>query len=146
MKNIIIIRLENTMFNTSHISRHLQKAKDRNGYLNTSFPKCKMNGDMVEVIDFISMARALGKDIQVRIVTRFRREVVWRLLRNNSLTWCQVCDSIETAAKGEDKSGMVLFSTDESDRLYAMQNEIALAEETSVRAMGVRKTPLWRAA
>ena len=34
MKNTIIIRLENTMFNTKHVTNHLQKAKDKNEYVN----------------------------------------------------------------------------------------------------------------
>ena len=146
MKNTIIIRLENTMFNTKHITNHLQKAKDKNEYVNTSLPKCKMNSDMIEIIDFISKVRSMGKKIQVRIITQFKSDVVWKLLNNNNLTWCQICNSIEIASKDQDKSSMVLYSTNEYDKQYAMQNEIAIANEISINEMGVRKTPTKKAA
>lgn len=141
MKNTIIIRLENTMFNTKHITSHLQKAKDKNEYVNTSLPKCKMNSDMIEIIDFISKVRSMGKKILVRIITQFKSDVVWKLLNNNNLTWCQICNSIEIASKDQDKSSMVLYSTNEYDKQYAMQNEIAIANEISINEMGVRKAP-----
>lgn len=146
MKNTIIIRLENTMFNTKHITSHLQKAKDKNEYVNTSLPKCKMNSDMIEIIDFISKVRSMGKKIQVRIITQFKSDVVWKLLNNNNLTWCQICNSIEIASKDQDKSSMVLYSINEYDKQYAMQNEIAIANEISINEMGVRKTPTKKAA
>ena len=146
MKNTIIIRLENTMFNTKHITSHLQKAKNKNEYVNTSLPKCKMNSDMIEIIDFISKVRSMGKKIQVRIITQFKSDVVWKLLNNNNLTWCQICNSIEIASKDQDKSSMVLYSTNEYDKQYAMQNEIAIANEISINEMGVRKTPTKKAA
>ena len=146
MKNTIIIRLENTMFNTKHVTNHLQKAKDKNEYVNTSLPKCKMNSDMIEIIDFISKVRSMGKKIQVRIITQFKSDVVWKLLNNNNLTWCQICNSIEIASKDQDKSSMVLYSTNEYDKQYAMQNEIAIANEISINEMGVRKTPTKKAA
>ena len=146
MKNTIIIRLENTMFNTKHVTNHLQKAKDKNEYVNTSLPKCKMNSDMIEIIDFISKVRSMGKKIQVRIITQFKSDVVCKLLKNNNLTWCQICNSIEIASKDQDKSSMVLYSTNEYDKQYAMQNEIAIANEISINEMGVRKTPTKMAA
>ena len=146
MKNTIIIRLENTMFNTKHITSHLQKAKNKNEYVNTSLPKCKMNSDMIEIIDFISKVRSMGKKIQVKIITQFKSDVVWKLLNNNNLTWCQICNSIEIASKDQDKSSMVLYSTNEYDKQYAMQNEIAIANEISINEMGVRKTPTKKAA
>lgn len=146
MKNTIIIRLENTMFNTKHITNHLQKAKDKNEYVNSSLPKCKMNSDMIEIIDFISKVRSMGKKIQVRIITQFKSDVVWKLLNNNNLTWCQICNSIEIASKDQDKSTMIVYSTNEYDKQYAMQNEIAIANEISINEMGVRKTPTKKAA
>ena len=146
MKNTIIIRLENTMFNTKHITNHLQKAKDKNEYVNSSLPKCKMNSDMIEIIDFISKVRSMGKKIQVRIITQFKSDVVWKLLNNNNFTWCQICNSIEIASKDQDKSTMIVYSTNEYDKQYAMQNEIAIANEISINEMGVRKTPTKKAA
>jgi len=146
MKNTIIIRLENTMFNTKHITSHLQKAKDKNEYVNTSLPKCKMNSDMIEIIDFISKVKSMGKKIQVKIITQFKSDVVWKLLRNNNLTWIQICNSIESACKGEDKSTMIVYSINEYDKQYAMQNEIAIANEISINEMGVRKAPTKMAA
>jgi len=41
---------------------------------------------------------------------------------------------------------MVLYSTNEYDKQYAMQNEIAIANEISINEMGVRKTPTKMAA
>ena len=146
MKNTIIIRLENTMFNTKHITSHLQKAKDKNEYVNTSLPKCKMNSDMIDIIDFISKVKSMGKKIQVKIITQFKSDVVWKLLRNNNLTWCQICNSIENASKDQEKSTMIVYSTNEYDKQYAIQNEIAIANEISINEMGVRKAPTKMAA
>ena len=146
MKNTIIIRLENTMFNTKHVTNHLQKAKDKNEYVITSLPKCKMNSDMIEIIDFISKVKSMDKKIQVKIITQFKSDVVWKLLNNNNLIWCQICNSIEIASKDQDKSSMVLYSSNEYDKQYAMQNEIAIANEISINEMGVRKTPTKKAA
>ena len=146
MKNTIIIRLENTMFNTKHITSHLQKAKDKNEYVNTSLPKCKMNSDMIEIIDFISKVKSMGKKIQVKIITQFKSDVVWKLLKNNNLTWCLICNSIENASKDQEKSTMIVYSINEYDKQYAMQNEIAIANEISINEMGVRKTPTKKAA
>ena len=42
MKNNIIIRLEDNLFATSHISRHLSAAKDKERYLSSALPKCKL--------------------------------------------------------------------------------------------------------
>ena len=36
---------------------------------------------------------------------------------------------------------MIVYSTNEYDKQYAMQNEIAIANEISINAMGVRKSP-----
>ena len=88
----------------------------------------------------------MGKKIQVRIITQFKSDVVWKLLNNNNLTWCQICNSIEIASKDQDKSSMVLYSTNEYDKQYAMQNEIAIANEISINEMGVRKAPTKMAA
>ena len=146
MKNTIIIRLENTMFNTNHVTNHLQKAKNKSEYVNTSLPKCKMKSDMIEIIDFISKVKAMGKNVQVKIISHFKSDIVWKLLKNNNLTWCQICSSIENASNGQDKSSMLLYSTNDNDKQYAMQNEIAVANEISVHAMGVRKATKTRAA
>ena len=101
---------------------------------------------MIEIIDFISKVRSMGKKIQVRIITQFKSDVVWKLLNNNNLTWCQICNSIEIASKDQDKSTMIVYSTNEYDKQYAMQNEIAIANEISINEMGVRKTPTKKAA
>ena len=134
------------MFNTKHITSHLQKAKNKNEYVNTSLPKCKMNSDMIDIIDFISKVKSMGKKIQVKIITQFKSDVVWKLLRNNNLTWCQICNSIENASKDQEKSTMIVYSTNEYDKQYAMQNGIAIAKEISINEMGVRKTPTKKAA
>ena len=54
MKNNIIIRIENTMFNTKNIENHLPKAKDKNDYVNTSLPKCKVNNNLLEINELLS--------------------------------------------------------------------------------------------
>ena len=54
MKNNIIIRLENTMFNTKNIENHLPKAKEKNDNVKTSLPKCKINHNKLEISKLLS--------------------------------------------------------------------------------------------
>ena len=138
MKNNIIIRLENTLFNTNNINNHLSKAKDKNQYIKNSLPKCKLNNDIVEVIDFINKVKSI-KTVNVIVVSQFTSDVVWKLLRNNNLAWVQLKSSIENVCKGVDKSTTVLISTNDNDLQCATQYEIACTNEISINAIGVRK-------
>ena len=138
MKNNIIIRLENTLFNTNNINNHLSKAKDKNQYINNNLPKCKLNNDMIEMIDFINKVKTI-KTVNVIVVSQFTSEIVWKLLRNNNLAWVQLKSSIENVCKCVDKSTTVLISTNENDLQCAMQYEIACTNEISINAIGVRK-------
>ena len=138
MKNNIIIRLENTLFNTFNINNHLSKAKDKNQYINNNLPKCKLNNDMIEMIDFINKVKSI-KTVNVIVVSQFTSEIVWKLLRNNNLAWVQLKSSIENVCKSVDKSTTVLISTNENDLQCAMQYEIACTNEISINAIGVRK-------
>ena len=138
MKNDIIIRLENTLFNTFNINNHLSKAKDKNQYINNNLPKCKLNNDMIEMIDFINKVKSI-KTVNVIVVSHFTSEIVWKLLRNNNLAWVQLKSSIENVCKSVDKSTTVLISTNENDLQCAMQYEIACTNEISINAIGVRK-------
>lgn len=141
MKNNIIIRLENTLFNTFNINNHLSKAKDKNQYINNNLPKCKLNNDMIEMIDFINKVKSI-KTVNVIVVSQFTSEIVWKLLRNNNLAWAQLKSSIENVCKSVDKSTTVLISTNENDLQCAMQYEIACTNEISINAIGVRKATL----
>lgn len=141
MKNNIIIRLENTLFNTFNINNHLSKAKDKNQYINNNLPKCKLNNDMIEMIDFINKVKSI-KTVNVIVVSQFTSEIVWKLLRNNNLAWVQLKSSIENVCKSVDKSTTVLISTNENDLQCAMQYEIACTNEISINAIGVRKATL----
>ncbi len=141
MKNNIIIRLENTLFNTNNINNHLSKAKDKNQYINNNLPKCKLNNDMIEMIDFINKVKSI-KTVNVIVVSQFTSEIVWKLLRNNNLAWVQLKSSIENVCKSVDKSTTVLISTNENDLQCAMQYEIACTNEISINAIGVRKATL----
>ena len=141
MKNDIIIRLENTLFNTFNINNHLSKAKDKNQYINNNLPKCKLNNDMIEMIDFINKVKSI-KTVNVIVVSQFTSEIVWKLLRNNNLAWVQLKSSIENVCKSVDKSTTVLISTNENDLQCAMQYEIACTNEISINAIGVRKATL----
>ena len=127
MKNNIIIRLENTLFNTNNINNHLSKAKDKNQYINNNLPKCKLNNDMIEMIDFINKVKSI-KTVNVIVVSQFTSDIVWKLLRNNNLAWVQLKSSTT-----------VLISTNENDLQCAMQYEIACTNEISINAIGVRK-------
>ena len=138
MKNNIIIRLENTLFNTFNINNHISKAKDKNQYINNNLPKCKLNNDMIEMIDFINKVKSI-KTVNVIVVSQFTSEIVWKLLRNNNLAWVQLKSSIENVCKSVDKSTTVLISTNENDLQCAMQYEIACTNEISINAIGVRK-------
>ena len=138
MKNNIIIRLENTLFNTFNINNHISKAKDKNQYINNNLPKCKLNNDMIEMIDFINKVKSI-KTVNVIVVSQFTSEMVWKLLRNNNLAWVQLKSSIENVCKSVDKSTTVLISTNENDLQCAMQYEIACTNEISINAIGVRK-------
>ena len=139
MKQNIIIRLENTLFNTNNINNHLPKAKDKKQYINNSLPKCKLNIDVIEIIDFINKVKSI-KAINMIVVSQFERDVVWKLLRNNNLAWVQLKKSIEIACKNVDNESSVLISTNEQDLQCAMQYEIACTNELSFNAMGVRKS------
>jgi len=141
MKNNIIIRLENTLFNTFNINNHISKAKDKNQYINNNLPKCKLNNDMIEMIDFINKVKSI-KTVNVIVVSQFTSEIVWKLLRNNNLAWVQLKSSIENVCKSVDKSTTVLISTNENDLQCAMQYEIACTNEISINAIGVRKATL----
>lgn len=141
MKNNIIIRLENTLFNTFNFNNHLSKAKDKNQYINNNLPKCKLNNDMIEMIDFINKVKSI-KTVNVIVVSQFTSEIVWKLLRNNNLAWVQLKSSIENVCKSVDKSTTVLISTNENDLQCAMQYEIACTNEISINAIGVRKATL----
>ena len=139
MKQNIIIRLENTLFNTNNINNHLPKAKDKKQYINNSLPKCKLNNEVIEIIDFINKVKSI-KAINVIVVSQFERDVVWKLLKNNNLAWVQLKKSIEIACKNVDNESSVLISTNEQDLQCAMQNDIAYANELSFNAIGIRKT------
>lgn len=142
MKNNIIIRLENTLFNTNNINKHLSKAKDKNQYINNNLPKCKLNNNVVEIIDFINKVKSIKK-LNVIVVSQFTRDIVWKLLSNNNLTWVQLKSSIDNVCKSVDKSTTVLISTNENDLQCAMQYEIACTNEITINAIGVRKaTPV----
>ena len=144
MKNNVIIRLENTLFDTVNVSKHIAKAKDRSLYLNTSLPKCKMNQEFVKLMDFVRKARSIGKTLNVSIITDFPRDVVWKLLNVNNMSFVQLFSSIERAINENDKTRTVVFTTDEKDKTVATINgdETCDPENESVfGAIGVKKAP-----
>lgn len=126
MKNNIIIRLENTMFNTKNIDNHLPKAKDKESYINTSLPKCKANNNLLEINELLLRLKSIGKSISIKIVTSFRGNCVFRLLESNKISGVVVCSSIEQAFKNEINSKTVVISTNDNDIQYATQNDVAI--------------------
>lgn len=126
MKNNIIIRLENTMFNTKNIDNHLPKAKDKESYINTSLPKCKANNNLLEINELLLRLKSIGKSISIKIVTSFRGNCVFRLLENNKIFGVEVCSSIEQALKNEINSKTVVISTNDNDIQYATQKDVAI--------------------
>ena len=142
MKNNVIIRLENTLFNTVNVSKHIAKAKDKSNYINTCLPKCKMNQDFVQLVDFVRKARSIGKTINVSVITNFSRDIVWKLLSVNNLTFVQLFSSIERAINENDTANTVVFTTDENDIMVATQNGVATCNpvnESVFGAIGVKK-------
>lgn len=126
MKNNIIFRLEKTMFNTKNIENHLPKAKDKESYVNTSLPKCKVNNNLLEINELLSKMRLIGKNINIKIVTSFRGNCVFKLLENNKVSSVEVCSSIEQALKNEINSNTIVISTNDNDIQYATQNDVAI--------------------
>ena len=121
MKNNIVIRLENTLFNTNNINKHLPKAKDKANYVKTSLHKCKFNDGFGDIIVFLKHMCSI-KDIKINLVTSFKREYVYKLLEINDLYFVDLCSTIESAI-GNDKSTVVI-SASENDLQYAMQNNV----------------------
>lgn len=125
MKNNIIIRMENTLFNTKTIENHLPKAKDKESYINTSLPKCKANNNLLEINELLSRLKSNGKNINIKIVTCFHGNCVFKLLANNKISGVEVCSSIEQAFKDGIDSKTVVISTNDTDIQYATQNNVA---------------------
>lgn len=150
MKNNIVIRLENTLFNTNSINRHLPKAKNKSSYIKTCLQKCKFNDGFGEIIVFLKHMCSI-KHIKVNLVTSFKREYVYKLLEINGLHFVDLCSTIESAI-GNDKSTIVISSND-NDLQYAMQNGVDCIKYPAgtndiFAAIGVRKAtkPLDKAA
>lgn len=86
MKNNIVIRLENTLFNTNNINKHLPKAKDKANYVKTSLQKCKFNDGFGDIIVFLKHMCSI-KHIKINLVTSFKREYMYKLLEINDLQY-----------------------------------------------------------
>ena len=145
MKNNIIIRLENTMFNTKNIENHLPKAIDKESYVNTSLPKCKANNNLLEINELLSRIKAMGKNVNVKIVTGFRGNCVYRLLERNGVLGVRVQSTIEQAMGGSEKESIVVISTSEKDKEVAMQNGVAIVssidnKDLILESIGLKKT------
>lgn len=145
MKNNIIIRLENTMFNTKNIENHLPKAIDKESYVNTSLPKCKANNNLLEINELLSRIKAMGKNVNVKIVTGFRGNCVYRLLERNGVLGVRVQSTIEQAMGGCEKESIVVISTSEHDKEVAMQNGVAIVssidnKDLILESIGLKKT------
>jgi hypothetical protein len=145
MKNNIIIRLENTMFNTKNIENHLPKAIDKQSYINTSLPKCKANNNLLEINELLSKIKAMGKNVNVKIVTGFRGNCVYRLLERNGVLGVRVQSTIEQAMGGSEKESIVVISTSEKDKEVAMQNGVAIVssidnKDLILESIGLKKT------
>lgn len=141
MKNNIVIRLENTLFNTNNINKHLPKAKDKANYVKTSLQKCKFNDGFGDIIVFLKHMCSI-KHIKINLVTSFKREYVYKLLEINDLHFVDLCSTIESAI-GNDKSTIVI-SASENDLQYAMQNNVDCIKYPAntndiFAAIGVRK-------
>ena len=145
MKHNIIIRLENTMFNTKNIENHLPKAIDKESYVNTSLPKCKANNNLLEINELLSRIKAMGKNVNVKIVTGFRGNCVYRLLERNGVLGVRVQSTIEQAMGGSEKESIVVISTSEKDKEVAKQNGVAIVssidnKDLILESIGLKKT------
>jgi hypothetical protein len=145
MKNNIIIRLENTMFNTKNIENHLPKAIDKQSYINTSLPKCKANNNLLEINELLLRVKAMGKNVNVKIVTGFRGNCVYRLLERNGVLGVRVQSTIEQAMGGSEKESIVVISSSEHDKEVAMQNGVAIVssidnKDLILESIGLKKT------
>ena len=143
MRNSIIIRLENTLFNTSNISSHLPAAKDRERYLAAALPKCRINPAFVEPLALLGPLWSIGKPVSVSIVTGFLGEVLWKLLSANGLAGARIFQSAERAI-GEAGGNSVLISTDPGNLKAAEMAGVPASvdissQEAVLGALGVRK-------
>ena len=132
MKNNIIIRLEDNLFATSHISRHLSAAKDKERYLSSALPKCKLKTAFKELPAFLASLKIMGRHTSVSIITAFRGEPLWKLLSANGFTGARVFQSAEKALS-ESGSSTVLFSSNPQD--------ITAADMAGVHSTGDLTTP-----
>lgn len=143
MKNNIIIRLENNLFATSHISRHLPVAKDKERYLSSALPKCKLKTAFKELPAFLASLKKMGRPTSVGIITAFRGEPLWKLLSANGFAGARVFQSAEKALS-ESGSSTVLFSSNPQDLLAADMAGVPstgdlTTSESVLSALGVRK-------
>ena len=145
MKNIII-RVENTLFDTARISRHLPVAKHRDEYLHSSLPKCSVNGGFTALLGLVAALRAKGRPVSLTLVTGFRGEALWRLLSANGLAWVRIAPSVARAADGGDPARTVLLSASPEDAAEAESLGIQAVTDTRdadavLAAAGVRRAP-----
>ena len=68
----------------------------------------------------------MGKNVHVKIISHFKSDIVWKLLKNNNLTWCQICSSIENASNGQDKSSQVCCCIRQMTMINNMQCKMKL--------------------
>ena len=143
MKNNIVIRLENTLFNTNCINKHLPKAKNKSSYIKTSLQKCKFNDGFDDISVFLKHM-CLIRHIKVSIVTSFKHDYVYKSLEISDLNFVGLHSTIESAI-GNDKSTIVISSND-GDLQYALQNGVDCIKYPAgtneiYAAIGVRKAP-----
>lgn len=141
MKNNVIIRLENTLFTTKHISRHLPLAKDRSAYLESALPKCRLNPGFGEFLRFL---KACGKSPRVSVITEFRGDPVHKLLAANGMHGVNVVSTSDKAFANAVPKDTVVFSSCPADIMAATERGIPATtdfsdSESIFKAFGVRK-------
>jgi len=129
MKNVLVFDVENVLFNVNYVKGALRRRdenlivmdefeksygeRSREKYLDESFKKVKLYKKVREgVKDLIEIKRRMGGKVKVYVVSEFKNEWVWRLMRVNGMSVDGVFGSIEKFKKEVDIEGkdVVYFS------------------------------------
>lgn len=122
MKQNVIIRIENAMFNFNCINKHIAITKDKTKLLNASVPKRKLNKQFVAIIDMLKQMHSMNK-LNVCFVTNYKFEYVYKLLSNNNLNYVKLYSTIENAIANNNDNSIVISAND-NDLQCAIQNNV----------------------
>ena len=141
MKNNIIIRIENTLFNTKRFESLLAKTKDKDNFFRNGLAKCKLNEQFVEVVELLNVVHAM-KNVNVNVVTDFKFEYMYKLLSINKLQYANLFSAMERAIVCDNSA--IVISANDDDLQCARQKGVdcikfPIDKDAIFNAIGVRK-------